>query len=179
MFGRYENFPVNIHGVARFQYQTAVKNIQLAILYAFHRLNSKVFELSAVTPYLTQNCEVGFEFGVANGFDFNFLDQTELDQSLRSVNETELETLDFFFIVRYHIVRDGGKRVPLRFDYHVLRFVFQEGVLELRIRHEKGTQHVPLDELTSFLIKQINFELSQRQLASLFFGDFAKISVKE
>jgi hypothetical protein len=178
LLGRYENFPENIHGIALFQYQDSAKSLQQTILCTFHRLNSEIFDLGAVTPYLKQKCDVGFEFGVADGFDFNFLDQNELDQCLKSVDETEVEALDFFFSVRYHLIRDDGKRVPLRFDYHVLRFVFQEGGLELRIRHERGTQHVPLDDLTDFLVKQINVELSRRQLVPLFFGSFEKVSLQ-
>ena len=144
----------------------------------FHRLNHETFDLVTVTPYLKQKCEVGFEFGVADGFDFNFLDQNELDQCLKSIAEKELETLDFFFAVRYHIIREKSKRVPLRFDYHVLRFTFQESGLELRIRHERGTQRVPLDDLTDFIVKQINVELSRRQLTTLFFGNFKKVSLQ-
>ncbi|MGD9131119.1 MAG: hypothetical protein PVH73_06050 [Candidatus Bathyarchaeota archaeon] len=177
MLGRYENFPENVHGITLFEYHDSAKEVQKAILCTFHRLNQETFDLGAVTPYLKQNCEVRFEFGVADGAGFNFLDQKELEQCLKSVDETELETLDFFFAVCYHSVRDGGKRVPLKFDYCVLRFSFQEGSLELRIRHEKGTQRVPLDDLTEFLVKQINVELPQRQLMPLFFGDFKKVSL--
>lgn len=176
MLGRYENFPENVHGTILFEYQNSAKELQKAILCTFHCLNQETFDLGAVTPYLKQNCEVGFEFGVADGVAFNFLDQKELDRCL-SVAEKELQTLDFFFVVCYHLVKDGGKRVPLRFDYYVLRFLFQEGGLELRIRHERGTQRVPLDDLTDFLVKQINIELSRRQLTPLFFGDFKKVSV--
>jgi hypothetical protein len=178
LLGRYENFPENVHGVAHFEYQDSAKEIQKAILCTFHCLNQETFDLGAVTPYLKQNCGVSFEFGVADGVNFNFLDQKELDRCLKSVDEAEVETLDFFFAVCYHSVRDGGKRVPLRFDYYVLRFSFQEGGLELRIRHERGTQRVPLDDLTDFLVKQINVELSQRQLAPLFFGAFKKVSIQ-
>jgi len=178
VLGRYENFPENIHGISYFQHQDSMKSIQQAIFCTFHRLNSETFDIGTVTPYLKQKYEVGFEFGVADGFDFNFLDQNELDQCLKSVDETELEILDFFSTVRYHLIKDDGKRVPLRFDYHVLRFVFKEGVLELRIRHERGTQHVSIDDLTDFLVKQINAELSRSQLGPLFFGSFEKVSIQ-
>ena len=177
MLGCYENFPKNFHGIVSFQYQDSAKGLQQAILCAFHRLNNETFELGAVTPYLKQNCIVGFEFGVAEGFGFNFLDQNELSQCLTTVAENELQVLDFFVVVRYHLLRDDGKLVPLRFDYHVLRFVFQEGGLELQIRHEKGTQRVPLEDLTDFLVKQINVELSKKQLMPLLFENFGKISV--
>ena len=178
MLGRYENFPESVHAVALFDYQDSAKEVQKAILCALHNLNHERYDLDAVTPYLKQNCEVSFEFGVAEGFDFNFLDQKELDQCLRSVAEKELQTLDFFFAVRYHLIREGGKRVPLRFDYHVLRFTFQESGLELRIRHERGTQRVTLDDLTDFIAKQINAELSRRELTPLILGAFEKVHVK-
>jgi hypothetical protein len=178
LLGRYENFPENVHGVTLFEYQDSAKDVQKAILCTFHRLNQETFDLGAVTPYLKQNCAVGFEFGVADGVGFNFLDQKEVDRCLKSVDETEIETLDFFFAVRYHRVRDDGKRIPLKFDYHVFRFSLQEGGLELRIRHERGTRRVPLDDLTEFLVKQINVELSRRQLTPLFFGAFKKVSIQ-
>ena len=177
MLGCYNNFPRNIHGTSSFQYLDSAKGLQQAILGTFHRLNSESFDLGTVTPYLKQSCVVGFEFGVADGFDFNFLDQNELTRCLKSVDETEMETLDFFCAVRYHLVRDDGKRVPLKFDYHVIRFFFQEGGLELQIRHEKGTQRIPLDDLTAFLIEQINPELSRKHLTPLFCGNFGKVII--
>jgi len=178
MLGRYENFPESIHGTSFFQHQDSAKSLKQAIFCTFHRLNITTFDLATVTPYLKQNYEVGFEFGVADGFDFNFLDQNQLNQCMKSVDETEIKILDFFFTVRYHLIKDNGKRVPLRFDYHVLRLAFEEGGLELRIRHERGTQHIPLDDLIDFLVKQINIELYSRHLSPLFFGSFKKANIQ-
>jgi hypothetical protein len=178
LLGRYEDFPKNIHALAFFDYHDSAKAVQKAVLCAFHNLNHEIFDLSEVTPYLQQKCEVGFEFGVAEGFDFSFLDQKELDQCLTTVDEKELQTLDFFFVVRYHLVKEDGKRVPLRFDYHVLRFVFQEDGLEMRIRHEKGSQRVTVDDLTAFITKKINTELSRRSLTPLFLTSFENVYLK-
>lgn len=151
-----------------FQYQDSIKGLQYAVLGTFYRLNNECFDLAAVTPYLKQNCEVSFEFGVADGFNFNFLDHEELTRCLNNVDENELSNLDFFFIIRYHIVKDNGKKVPLKFDYHLLRLVFQESGMEIQICHEKGTQRVPIDDLTYFLIERINVRLSQKKLMPLF-----------
>ena len=167
MLGRYENFPEIIHGVARFTCESPIRRVQQTILAALHNLNHEVCGLSAIALHLPQKCEVGFELGVAEDFDFNFLDKKELDRFQRSMVEKELSTLDFFFVVRYHVVNDRRKRVPLKFDYHMLRFMFQENSMELRICHERGTQRVPLEDLTAFITKRINEELSQRQLKSL------------
>jgi len=178
LFGRYEKFPETVHGVALFNYQGSAKSIQQAILCALHHLNNEVCDLGAVTPYLKQRCEVGFEFGVAESLVFNFLDEKELDQCLGRIAEKELQTLDFFFVVRYHATSNSGKWVPLRFDYHVLRFTFQEGCLEMRIRHEKGTQRIPLDDLTDFIAKRINSELSRRRLSPLILRYFEKVRLQ-
>jgi hypothetical protein len=178
LFGLYDNFPDTVHGVALFNYQGSGKSIQPAILCAFHHLNHEVYDLGAVTPYLKQKCEVSFEFGVAEGTVFNFLDDKELDQCLRRVAERELQTLDFFFVVRYHATSKGGKRVPLRFDYHVLRYIFQEGYLEMRIRHERGTQKIPLDDLVDFTAQRINVELSRRRLTALVLRYLKKVRLQ-
>jgi hypothetical protein len=113
---------------------------------------------------------------VADGINFNFLDISELDQCLKKLKEHDFEILDFFVVVRYHYIMDNGKRVPLRFDYYVIRFEFQRGNLELQIRHEKGTQRILSDDLTNFFVKQINFELLKKQLIPLF-REFGKIIV--
>ena len=177
MLGRYENFPENIHAIVHLNCQNSAKAVQKAILCTVHKMNHEICDLCALNPYLEQKCEVGFEFGVAEGFNFNFLDQKELDHSLKSVDETELQTLDFFFAVRYHLVKEDNKRVPLKFDYHVLRFIFEEGGLEMRIRHEKGIQRATLEDLTTYITEKINADLAQRRLAPLFLEDFQKVGL--
>ncbi len=176
--GYYENFPKNFHHVSLFQYQDSIRGLQYAILGRFHRLNREMFDLGAVSPYLKQNCLVGFEFGVADGFNFNFLDQNELTRCLNNIDENEVETLDFFLVVTYHINKSECKQVPLKFDYNILRLVFQEENMEMQMRHEKGPQRVPLDDLTDFLIEQINDELSQKQLRPLLSVVFGKFNIK-
>jgi len=167
LLGRYENFPEVIHGVVRFTFESSIRNVQQKILSGLHNLNYEVCDLRVVTPHLPQECEVSFELGVAEDFDFNFLDEKELHRFQTIMVEKELSTLDFFFVVRYHVVNDEGKRVPLKFDYHMLRFMFQENNVELRICHERGTQRVPLEDLITFVTKRINEELSQNQLKPL------------
>jgi len=165
--GRYKNFPEVVHGVARFTCESSTREVQQAILSVLHHLNQEVCGLGAVTPHLPQECEVSFEVGAAEEFDFNFLDEKELDRFQRSIVERELPTLDFFFVVRYHVVNDMGRRVPLKFDYHLLRFMFQENSVEMRIRHERGTQRVPLEDLVTFITNRVNEGLSQKRLKPL------------
>jgi hypothetical protein len=177
LLGCYQYFAENVHAITFFEYQDSDKEIQKVILCKFHNLNQKTIDLGAVTPHLNQKTKVGFEFGVADGLNFNYLDQKELERYLKNVDKTKLEILDFFFVVKYHRVKECGKRIPLKFDYYVLRFLFQEDGVELRIRHERGTRRIPIDDLTQFLIKLINIDLSRRHLVPLFLRSSKKVDV--
>ncbi|MFQ6080083.1 MAG: hypothetical protein ACE5OW_00235 [Candidatus Bathyarchaeia archaeon] len=166
MLGRYENFPEAIHGVARFTHRLSVRKLQQAVLHALHRLNQETCNLDAVAPFSLLKCEVSFEFGVAEGNAFNYLDKEELDRLERYIVKRALPILDFLCVVRYHVTREG-KRIPLRFDYHLLRLTFQRRNVQLQIFHERGTQRVSLEDLITFITKCIKNELSQRQLKPL------------
>jgi hypothetical protein len=176
LLGCYNNFPENIHGICLLQSHNRTKILQQVILCTFHRLNNETFGLGVLTPYLKQSCEVGFEFGVANGTDFNFLEQNELSTCLIGIEKAEMDVLDFFCVVRYHLIKDH-KRIPLKFDYHILRFVFREDNIELQVRHERGTRRITLNELIDFVVKQINVELFQRMLTPLHLENLEKVSV--
>jgi hypothetical protein len=167
LLGRYENFPEVIHGVARFTFESLNQEVQQAILRVLHQLNQEVCGLNVVTPHLPPDIEVSFEVGVAEEVEFNYLDREELDRLQKSIVKKETPILDFLFVARYHVVNDKRKRVPLKFDYHLLRFTFQENSMELRICHERGTQRVPLEDLVTFITKRINEELSQKRLNPL------------
>ena len=166
MLGRYENYPEAIHGVARFTHRLSVRKLQQAILQALHRLNQETCNLDAIAPFSSLKCEVSFEFGVAEGTTFNYLDKEELDRLQRDIVKRALPILDFLCVVRYHVTKEG-KRVPLRFDYHLLRLMFERRSVQLQIFHERGTQRVSLEDLITFITRCIKDELSQRQLKPL------------
>jgi len=161
LLGRYENFPEVVHSVARFTHQSTEERLQQAILRALHRLNQATHNLTVISPFSAPRCEVSFEFGVAEGLTFNYLDREELERFQKSIKKEAPPTLDFFCVVRYHILKEG-RRVPLRFDYHLLRFVFNRNNVEVQVSHERGTRRVSLEDLTNFLIGQIRGELPRR-----------------
>ena len=98
---------------------------------------------------------------------FNFLDEKELEKYLKYISKKELQTLDFFFVIRYHSTSERGKRIPLRCDYHLLRFMFHKNGVELRIAHERGTRRVCLEDLVNFIAKRVDEELPKKRLTSL------------
>ncbi len=164
--GRYENFPEVIHGVARLASQSLTVEVQKVILSVFCQLNREAFDLKAIS-FPSEECETSFEFGTAEGVEFNYLDEGELIRFQKCIAEKELPVLDFLCVVRYHVIKDMRKRVPLKFDYHMFRFIFYDYNLELRVCHERGAQRLPLEDLIPFLTKQINRELHRKQLKPL------------
>lgn len=167
MLGKYEKFPQIVHGIGSFTYKFPAIALQQAILQIFYRLNRETYDLTDLTHPPSAQCKVGFEVGIAEDVSFTFLDEEELEKFQKIVNKDALPFLDFFCVARYHVVKTGGKRVPLKFDHYFLRFIFHQRDLELRIVHERGTQRVHLDDFISFAIKQVNNELAKRKLETL------------
>ena len=133
------------------------------ILRTLHGLNEQVLSLKAMATFSSSQCEVSFEFGIADGIEFNFLDGEELDRLQGKIVKEALPSLDFLCAVCYHIIKNG-KRVPLKFDYYMLRFIFHnKNSLELRMSHQRGVQRVSVEDLITFITKRVNEELSQNR----------------
>jgi hypothetical protein len=161
LLGHYENFPEVVHGIGRLIYSSSKVNVQQAILRTLHRLNKTVFSLKDIVTFALLECEVKFELGMADGVDFYYLDGEELRRFQKGIVESTLPNLDFFCVVCYHIIKNG-KRVPLKFDDYMLRFVFlNENSLELRVFHQRGVRRVSVEDFVTFVTKRINEELSQ------------------
>lgn len=164
LLGHYENFPAVIHGVSRFTYGCTEKELKQAVLRVIHRLNQEKRDLKAVSLFSTSKCVVSFEFGVAEDSTFNYLDEEELNRFRKELARAreKLSTLDFFCVIRYHVLKEG-KRVPLKFDYNLLRFVFKGNEVEIQIFHERGIRRVPPEDFANFIIEQIGKEIHQKK----------------
>lgn len=165
LLGHYENFPEVIHGVARLTHRISVRKLQEAILCTLYQLNQEIPRFSDIAS-LPSKCQVSFEFGVAEGTTFNYLDKEEVGRFQETIAKESLPIFDVFCVVRYHVV-NKEKRVPLKFDYYLMRFTFYKNSVELQICHERGTQRLSLEDLIAFIIKRVNEELSQRRLKPL------------
>jgi hypothetical protein len=167
LLGQYEKFPEIVHGIGTFTYKSPAREMQQVILQVFHRLNREAYDLTDITHLPSLPCKVSFEVGIAEDISFNFLDDEELERLQKSVQKDTLQFLDFFCVARYYEIKTSGKRVPLKSDHYFLRFIFYQRDLEVRIVHERGTQHIHLEDLVNFVIKQINNELTKRKLETL------------
>lgn len=161
MLGRYENFPQVIHGIARFTFPSSTQRLQQAILETVHQLNHEVCSIKDFTPFLTSECEVSFEFGVAEEVTFNYLDKEELERFQKHIETKPLRIIDMFSVIRYHTINAKGKRTPLKFDYNMLRFTFSRKTMELRVSHERGNQHISMEDFIVFLTNKINEKLKR------------------
>jgi len=167
MLGRYQNFPTNIEGFARYTYPDSAQTLQLAIAKALHTLNNQTIDISTITEAGPTNCTVNFEFGVAHEETFNFLDTEELQDVEKTLKQQALAVFDVYFVARYYASQPDGKRRSLKFDYGMLRFAFSKVNIELFVYHERGTQRIPLDSLASFLKDRINLQLSAQKKKTL------------
>jgi len=170
LLGRYENFPVFPHAKATFTCAAPTKTLQEAIVKVANNLNGQEYNLDAIASAATTDCIVGFEFGIAEAADFNYLNLEERDRFLKSLAKkgTVLNT-DFLCIVEYHLA-GGEKRRPLKFDHYLLRFIFRRPDTQLRVFHERGIQHLSIEELVEFLVEQINIELAKMKAKPLQLG---------
>ncbi len=168
MLGFYENFPeaIHIHGAAQFNHSLSNSFLQQIILKTFHRLNHERHEIGEITPLAPSECEASFEFGLAEGLAFNYLDKDEVGRALKTVNKKALETLDFFCAIRYRAT-GKEKKSRLKFDYYLIRFTFEKGNEEIRIFHERGPRRASPEELLTFLVKNINKSLSRNRARPL------------
>jgi len=164
LLGRYNNFPANIHGIARFTYTSSAQTLQATIAQVLHTLNKQTIDMKTLTKAAPPNCIVNFEFGVADADTFNFLDDEELKKLENNLKQQALPILDVFGAARYHITEADGKRKSLKFDYNMLRFAFYRKNMELFIYHERGIQRIPLEDLVLFIQSQINKQLRTLKL---------------
>lgn len=167
LLGRYDNFPTNIHGIARFTCPTSTRILQKTITRTLRTLNKQTIELKKLTKASPTNCIVNFEFGVADADTFSFLDEEELKKIEKALEKQAFPILDVFCAARYHILEASEKRKSLKFDYNMLRFTFYGKDMELFVYHERGIQRIPAEDLILFLENQINQQLIEKHQEKL------------
>jgi hypothetical protein len=163
MLGFYENFPNNVHKIAHFSTSTPIKKLQKNLIEVIRKINNETFGLEEIANPSIHDCKTLFEFGIADGRNFNYLSEEEANRLLKSLNTSLPQIMDFFSAIRYYKVNDGKKK-PLRFDYYMLRFTFNKKWLEIQVYHEKGPMHMSPEELTNFIAAQVNESFSRRIL---------------
>ena len=162
--GRFINFPPITHGFINVTCHNSSDQLQLSVIRALYKLNgsSKTRSISISGKVGSYEGEIGFETGVAEGAYFNYLDKAMVNRLNDCIMQNEqYEVLDFLVIVTYHYNRDGRK-IPLNFDYHQLRFLFRNSGFEMRLFHSKGIRRIPFEELVNLILDIINGEMGRQ-----------------
>lgn len=161
--GTYWDFPSKYHGATILEFNSSIVEVQKSILNVLHRLNGRSAR-GYLKNLIGSNIDVIFEFGVADGLVFNYIDGETLKSLLDEVGRCVFHNLDFFCIIRYYAFRKGGRSSTraLRFDYYFIRFIFRSSEVEIQAFHERGLQRISVEDLLKFLAECIGLEMAKR-----------------
>ena len=166
MLGFYEGFPVNAHKIARFATLISNKKLQQALVQTVQKLNGEKSSLEEVTEPSIPACIVIFEFGIAEGDTFSYLDLAETQKVLEKIRKAPLHVMDFFCAIRYYKKQNGNK-TPLKFDYYMLRLSFNTGLLEINVFHERGPRHMLPEDIVNLIVNKVNEFFSRKVLKAV------------
>ena len=163
MLGLYPDFPRNIQRAETFSASISDKKLQQAFVEALYGLNSETFSLEDVAAPSVPDCKTIFEFGVADGNYFNYLDSEERERLLGALNKKPFQVMDFLCVIRYSRMQEDRKK-RMRFDYYMMRLLFGENVTEIRVFHERGLMYTSPDDLIKFIERRVNARFSRKVL---------------
>jgi hypothetical protein len=158
--GFYENFPSNIHRVETFSSNLSSKQLQQRLIQVLYEINRKEFSFEEAANPTIPECKLIFEFGLADNEDFNYIDEEEIKKVQNQLAIEHLQTIDFFCAIRYY---KGEKKKALKFDYYLIRTVYNKKILEIQVSHKKGPRYLSPEDLTLFIINKTN-EASNRKI---------------
>ncbi|MCW4000319.1 MAG: hypothetical protein NWE93_08765 [Candidatus Bathyarchaeota archaeon] len=161
--GIYSNFPPNIHFIQNYLSTASTRQLQQRLITVLGEVNKREFRFEEVSVPTVPEGWVIFEFGLADGGNFTFIDQSEVEMALQVLDKTRVGELDCFCAIRYY--RGCGEaRAPLKFDYYMLRLVFGKGSLEVQVAHERGPRYLSPEDLVEFLVAEANKDSKRRML---------------
>lgn len=161
--GFYESFPKKVHKTARFVSSTSERRLQEALIRVLHDLNKQSFNMGDILDPIEDHSLVVFEFGVAEGSNFTFLDEEEANGILRVIRKNPFQSLDLLCAIGYYKL-SKEKRTPLKFDYYMLRLGFNQKSVEIKVFHERGPMRLPPEDIAWFLADRINDAFSRKVL---------------
>jgi hypothetical protein len=164
--GFYENFPSQIHWVERFASSIPCKQLQQKLIQFFYEINQKELSFEEVTNPTIPDCKVIFEFGLADSESFNFVDNEEQKKALDLIGKEHLHTIDFFCGIRYYKGKTE-KKAPLKFDYYLLRTIYNKNNFEVNVHYERGPRYISPQDLTQLIFKKINENSTKKVLKKL------------
>jgi len=136
--------------------------LQRRLIQAFYEVNGKEFSFEEAANPTIPECRIIFEFGLADGESFNYIDEEEVKKALDLLAKERLDTIDFFLAIRYYKGEEKKKRA-LKFDYYLIRTGYSRDDFEIQVYHKKGLRYLSPEDLTLFIFNRIN-EASKRKI---------------
>jgi len=155
MLGFFDNFPKNIHRIEGFASAFSIKKLQQRLIQVLREINRSTFSFEEIAHPTLPKCTIYFEMGIADAESFSYIDEEETNHVLHALRKEPLGVMDIFCAVRYYKV-ETEKKTPLKFDYYIIRFAFRKDTMEIRVFHERGPRYVSPEDITTFLVSQIN-----------------------
>ncbi len=153
--GLFEKFPALIHFSETFSSALPTKQLQQRLIRIFYEVNKLEFSFEEAANPTIPNCKVIFEFGIADGKAFNYMDGEELEKALYLLEKEQLDSIDFLCSIRYYKIL-GDKKTALKFDYYFIRTMYGDNSFEIDVAHEKGPRYISPEDLTTFISKKVN-----------------------
>jgi hypothetical protein len=154
MLGVYDNFPPNIHRIESFTTTLSSKKLQQRLISVLGEINRKHFSFEDVAYPTVPECTIIFEVGLAEAKSFNFIDEEEAEKILSVLRKSPFRMADFFCAVRYY--KGIKAKIPLKFDYFMLRVLFGKNTAEMQVFHERGPRYLSPEDVVTFLVSMIN-----------------------
>lgn len=163
--GFYENFPSHIHCIESFSSNLPIRQLQQELIQIFYEINKKEFSFEEVSNPTIFDCKVIFEFGLADAEGFNYIDEEEEKKALNFLAKQNLHVMDFFCGIRYY--KGKIEKTPLKFDYYLLRTIYNKCTIEVHVHHERGPRYISPEDLTILIFNKINEDSTEKVLKKL------------
>lgn len=149
VFGTFTNFPSIIHGLAKISHRNTIYKMQKATIQTLYDLNGYTEDqILSRSNYSNkqESCLLKrvFEIGVANGIFFEYLTEENVKKLMSVIGSEKKYSLDFLVIITYHYFQKN-KKIPLRFDHNLLRFMFYKENIDLLLFNSKGIRRMSLE----------------------------------
>ena len=162
----YKAFPTNIHLIETYSSLLSIRKLQEKIIRSFYEINGKEFDFEDVANPTVPEGKVIFNIGLAGAKKFSLINSEQVNAAIGVLNKENLQTIDFIIVIRYYKIKPE-KRVPLRFDYYLMRTIYGKDKLEMQIAHDSGPRYVTPEDLSEFIFSKINLDSKKKPLKKL------------
>ena len=153
ILGVIDEFPFIIHGKAVLKHDVPNSRVRELVIQGFYKLSGQEEDrLLSVSsrpgPFLGKQ---GYTVKIGYGSVFENFNEKTFKKLVKSSSFSQ-RFLDFQIVISYHYDRED-KKVPLRFDQHLIRHIFLSNKIGIMLVHIKGIRRTPLTDVLRLVTK--------------------------